>query len=63
MKKTFAVLGGDRRQIELARLLAQDGQQVFTCALGLPTDRPLEDSGRGGCGGACPCRFPRSRGC
>lgn len=42
MKKTFAVLGGDRRQIELARLLARDGQQVFTCALGLPTDQPLE---------------------
>ena len=45
MKKTFAVLGGDRRQIELARLLARDGQQVFTCALGLNTDRPLETAG------------------
>ena len=45
MKKTFAVLGGDRRQIELARLLARDGQQVFTCALGLHTDRPLETAG------------------
>lgn len=45
MKKTFAVLGGDRRQIELARLLARDGQQVFTCALGLDTDRPLETAG------------------
>ena len=46
MKKTFAVLGGDRRQIELTRLLARDGQQVFTCALGLGTDRPLETAGK-----------------
>ena len=44
MAETFCVIGGDRRQAELARLLAADGKQVFTygvtgspdgsCALG-----------------------------
>lgn len=33
MKKSFGVIGGDRRQAELARLLAVDGHQVFTYGL------------------------------
>ena len=33
MKKTFGVIGGDRRQAELARLIAQDGASVLTSGL------------------------------
>lgn len=33
MKKTFGVIGGDRRQAELARLLAADGNTVLTYGL------------------------------
>lgn len=33
MKKTFGVIGGDRRQAELARLLAADGHHVCTYGL------------------------------
>ncbi len=33
MKKTFGVIGGDRRQAELARLLAADGRTVLTYGL------------------------------
>lgn len=33
MKKTFGVIGGDRRQAELARLLAADGHTVCTYGL------------------------------
>ncbi|MCI9120678.1 MAG: dipicolinate synthase [Oscillibacter sp.] len=33
MNKTFGVLGGDRRQAELARLLAEDGNTVCTYGL------------------------------
>ena len=33
MKKTFGVIGGDRRQAELARLLAADGHTVYTYGL------------------------------
>ena len=33
MKKTFGVIGGDRRQAELARLIAQDGTPVLTYGL------------------------------
>ena len=33
MKKTFGVIGGDRRQAELARLIAQDGASVLTYGL------------------------------
>ena len=33
MKKTFGVIGGDRRQAELARLLAADGYTVYTYGL------------------------------
>lgn len=44
MKQTFAVIGGDSRQAELARLLEQDGYPVVTFALGLLSDRPLEEA-------------------
>ena len=30
MNKTFGVIGGDRRQAELARLLAEEGRTVWT---------------------------------
>ena len=30
MSKTFGVIGGDRRQAELARLLEEDGRTVCT---------------------------------
>jgi len=43
MKRTFAVIGGDRRQRELAKLLAQDGHSVMTCVTGQDSDRPLEE--------------------
>ena len=33
MKETFGIIGGDRRQAELARLLAADGHTVFTYGL------------------------------
>ena len=33
MKQTFGVIGGDRRQAELARLIAQDGASVLTYGL------------------------------
>lgn len=33
MKKTFGVIGGDRRQAELARLLTEDGYVVYTYGL------------------------------
>lgn len=33
MKKSFGVIGGDRRQAELARLLTQEGYAVRTCGL------------------------------
>ncbi len=33
MKKTFGVIGGDRRQAELARLIARDGTPVLTYGL------------------------------
>ena len=33
MKKTFGVIGGDRRQAELGRLLAGDGHFVRTYGL------------------------------
>lgn len=33
MKETFGIIGGDRRQAELARLLAADGNTVFTYGL------------------------------
>ena len=33
MKKLFGVIGGDRRQAELARLLSMDGNKVFTYGL------------------------------
>ena len=40
--KTIWLLGGDRRQAELARLLAMDGHTVHTWALeeGLPAEEP-----------------------
>lgn len=38
MNKTFGVIGGDRRQAELARLLTEDGHTVWT--YGLQTGRP-----------------------
>ena len=34
MSKTFGVIGGDRRQAELARLLEEDGRTVCTYGLG-----------------------------
>lgn len=49
MKKTFGVIGGDRRQAELARLLAADGYTVYTYGLDrwkpaapCPLDRAVE---------------------
>ena len=33
MKKTFGVIGGDRRQAELVRLIARDGATVLTYGL------------------------------
>ena len=44
--KTISVIGGDRRQAILARLLAEDGFVVCTCGLGQWSDRetPLEDA-------------------
>ena len=30
MNKTFGIIGGDQRQAELARLLAEDGRTVRT---------------------------------
>lgn len=44
MKRTFAVIGGDSRQAELARLLERNGHPVVTFALGLFSDRPLEEA-------------------
>ena len=46
MKKTIAVLGGDRRMALLARLLAQDGYSVRTWGLGAfgAEDTPLEEA-------------------
>ena len=41
MSKRFGIIGGDRRQAELARLLRQDGHQVVTC--GLREWRPEEE--------------------
>lgn len=38
MNKTFGIIGGDRRQAELARLLAADGNTV--CTYGLDTWKP-----------------------
>lgn len=40
MKKCFSVIGGDQRQAELARLLAEDGNPV--CTYGLETWKPVE---------------------
>ena len=34
MNKTFGVIGGDRRQAELVRLLAADGHTVLTYGVG-----------------------------
>lgn len=42
MNKTFGLIGGDRRQVELAQLLAADGNTVFTYGLGSPA--PLEQA-------------------
>ena len=33
MEKTFGLIGGDRRQAELSRLLAADGNTVYTYGL------------------------------
>lgn len=33
MNKTFGVIGGDRRQVELVRLLAEEGRTVWSCGL------------------------------
>lgn len=33
MERCFGIVGGDRRQAELARLLAEDGHSVMTCGL------------------------------
>ena len=40
--KNIWLLGGDRRQVELARLLAMDGHSIHTWALeeGLPAEEP-----------------------
>ena len=37
MKKSFGVVGGDKRQQELAALLRRDGHTVFTYGLGEKT--------------------------
>ena len=36
--RNFWVVGGDQRQVWLARLLAEDGHTVHTYALDLPPD-------------------------
>lgn len=43
MEKTFGLIGGDRRQAELSRLLAADGSTVYT--YGLNTWKPVGASG------------------
>ena len=48
-KKTFWVVGGDRRQLALARLLGEDGHRVHTFALGPDGERSLEGIGRADC--------------
>ncbi len=48
-KKTFWVVGGDRRQLALARLLGEDGHRVHTFALGPGSERSLEGIGRADC--------------
>ena len=42
LKRIFAVIGGDRRQRELAKLLVRDGHSVITCLTGLEGDLPPE---------------------
>lgn len=42
MKQSFGLIGGDRRQAELARLLAADGNSVYT--YGLETWKPGEEN-------------------
>lgn len=41
MNKTFGVIGGDRRQAELARLLAEEGRTVWTSGVRMP-DLPAQ---------------------
>lgn len=43
MEKTFGLIGGDRRQAELSRLLAADGNTV--CTYGLETWKPVGAGG------------------
>ena len=40
MNKTFGVIGGDRRQAELARLLAEEGRTVWTSGVADAQDNP-----------------------
>ena len=47
MNRSFGVIGGDRRQAELARLLSEEGRQVSTHGLRrwqAPGDGPLEQA-------------------
>ena len=45
MKRTFAVLGGDMRQLRLAQLLEQDGQIVYRCGFDqVPRQSSLEQA-------------------
>ena len=48
-KKTFWVMGGDRRQAHLARLLARDGHSVYTYAMEQNTHSAPEDIARADC--------------
>ena len=48
MKKTFALLGGDNRQQQVARLLEQDGHTVSTWGLGAG-EIPLEQAAQAQC--------------
>ena len=40
MNKTFGVIGGDRRQTELAALLRADGRTVWTYGVGEDPELP-----------------------
>ena len=42
MNKTFGVIGGDRRQAELARLLAEEGRTVWTSGVAGCPDLPAQ---------------------
>jgi len=46
VKKVFSVIGGDRRQRCLSRLLRDGGHQVLTACLGAPEDCPVDQAAK-----------------